>query len=203
MLTVFWDTKDVILIDFFTAGTINAACYCDTLTKLKSAILRKRPGLLSRGVLFLDDNARPDTARHTKEHIRRLGWERLDDTAYSPDLALSDFLPFPTSKSALLGRHYRNNVEVRKAKKNFLLSLGTDFYPDGFLKLISWYDKCINISVVNMWRNSKKFSLCYIIVCSCSVIKLLVKQHDKTYFRNVPCIKKPYSKVELTNALAG
>ncbi|GBM62916.1 hypothetical protein AVEN_22325-1 [Araneus ventricosus] len=38
-------------------GTINAARYCDILTKLMSAIRRKRPGLLSRGVLFLDDNA--------------------------------------------------------------------------------------------------------------------------------------------------
>ncbi|GBM56009.1 hypothetical protein AVEN_45151-1 [Araneus ventricosus] len=56
-LTVFWDAKGVILIDFFTSGTINAARYCDTLTKLMSAIRRKRPGLLSRGVLFLDDNA--------------------------------------------------------------------------------------------------------------------------------------------------
>ncbi|GBN47430.1 hypothetical protein AVEN_205538-1 [Araneus ventricosus] len=31
-----------------------------------------------------------------------------------------------------------------KAVKNFLQSLGTDFYQDGFFKLISRYDKCIN-----------------------------------------------------------
>ncbi|GBN14732.1 hypothetical protein AVEN_201506-1, partial [Araneus ventricosus] len=57
--------------------TINAARYCHTLTKLKSAIRRQRPGLLSRGFLFLHDNGRPNTARDTKEHIRRLVWERL------------------------------------------------------------------------------------------------------------------------------
>ncbi|GBL74435.1 hypothetical protein AVEN_235388-1 [Araneus ventricosus] len=57
VLTVFWDPKGFILIDFFTSRTINAARYYDTLTKLMSTIRRKRPGLLSRGVLFLDDNA--------------------------------------------------------------------------------------------------------------------------------------------------
>ncbi|GBM50098.1 hypothetical protein AVEN_223306-1 [Araneus ventricosus] len=35
--------------------------------------------------------------------------------------------------------------EVRPAVKNFLRSLGTDFYQDGSLKLISRYDKCINV----------------------------------------------------------
>ncbi|GBL69556.1 hypothetical protein AVEN_154378-1 [Araneus ventricosus] len=69
-------------------GTFRKDHQCGTLTKLKSAILRMRPGLLSRGALFLDDNARPNTVRDTKEHIRRLGWERLDDPAYSPALAL-------------------------------------------------------------------------------------------------------------------
>ncbi|GBO43620.1 hypothetical protein AVEN_197492-1 [Araneus ventricosus] len=33
-----------------------------------------------------------------------------------------------------------------KAAKNFLQSLGTDLYQDGFLKLISRYDKTINVS---------------------------------------------------------
>ncbi|GBL97823.1 hypothetical protein AVEN_231975-1 [Araneus ventricosus] len=37
VLTVFYDTKGVILIDFLTSRTINAAWYCDTFTKLMSA----------------------------------------------------------------------------------------------------------------------------------------------------------------------
>ncbi|GBM96179.1 hypothetical protein AVEN_249982-1 [Araneus ventricosus] len=53
--------------------------------------------------------------------------------------------PFPALKSALSGRHFRNNEEVRSAVKNLLRSLGNDFYQDGFLKLIYRYDKCINV----------------------------------------------------------
>ncbi|GBM88151.1 hypothetical protein AVEN_12372-1 [Araneus ventricosus] len=133
LLTVNWNAKFVIFIDFFTSVTINLARYCETLTKL-------RPGLL-----FLDDNAIPNTARDTKEHIRLLGWERLDDPGYGPDLVASDFHLFPAWKSAPLGRHLRSNSEVRLVVENFLRSLGTDFYQDGFLKLISLNDKCINV----------------------------------------------------------
>ncbi|GBM48373.1 hypothetical protein AVEN_103559-1 [Araneus ventricosus] len=44
---------------------------------------------------------------------------------------------FPALKSALSGRHFRSNEDVRQAVTNFRPSLGTDFYQDGFLKLIS------------------------------------------------------------------
>ncbi|GBM79145.1 hypothetical protein AVEN_237597-1, partial [Araneus ventricosus] len=68
---------------------MNAVRYCDTLTILISAIQRKTPGLLNRGILFLDDSGRPNTARVAKEDIRCLGWERWADPAYSPDLTSS------------------------------------------------------------------------------------------------------------------
>ncbi|GBM23547.1 hypothetical protein AVEN_196629-1 [Araneus ventricosus] len=67
--------------------------------------------------LFLDDNARPHTARDTKEPIRRLGWKRLDTPAYSLDLAPSDFHLFEVSA---IGRHFRSNEKVRQPMKNFL-----------------------------------------------------------------------------------
>ncbi|GBM02461.1 hypothetical protein AVEN_76508-1 [Araneus ventricosus] len=52
---------------------------------------------------------------------------------------------FPALKSALSGGHFRSNEEVRRAVKNFHRSLGIDSYQDGFLKLISRYDNCINV----------------------------------------------------------
>ncbi|GBO14129.1 hypothetical protein AVEN_183374-1 [Araneus ventricosus] len=53
---------------------------------------------------------------------------------------------FPALKLALLGRHFRSNEEVHLAVKNYLRSLGIDFDQDGFTKLISRYDKCINVA---------------------------------------------------------
>ncbi|GBL92161.1 hypothetical protein AVEN_91507-1 [Araneus ventricosus] len=50
----------------------------------------------------------------------------------------------PSLRSELSRSHFRSNEEVRVVVKNFLRSLGTDFYQDGFLKLISRCEKCMN-----------------------------------------------------------
>ncbi|GBL60435.1 hypothetical protein AVEN_140135-1 [Araneus ventricosus] len=121
------------------------------------------------GVSFMDDNTRPYAVRSTKEHIRRLGWERLDHPAYRPDLAPSDFQPFLAFKSALSKCFFRSNEEVQQAVKNFRRSLGTDFYQIGFLKLVSRYDKCINIGgeyVVKSLPFTFVFMPLYVLICN-------------------------------------
>jgi hypothetical protein len=60
MATVFWDVHTVLLVDFTPpSSTINAAAYQETLKRLKEAIRRKIPELLTKGlrVLLLHDNA--------------------------------------------------------------------------------------------------------------------------------------------------
>ncbi|GBN00800.1 hypothetical protein AVEN_208836-1 [Araneus ventricosus] len=57
----------------------------------------------------------------------------------------------PALKSARSGRHFRSNEEVRQDVRSFLRSLGTDFYKEGFSKLISRYGKtrrliCVKIA---------------------------------------------------------
>ncbi|GBM96656.1 hypothetical protein AVEN_240967-1 [Araneus ventricosus] len=53
---------------------------------------------------------------------------------------------------------------LRGAVKNCLHSLSTGFYQDGFFKLISRYDKCINVGAECV-KNSQKVVFCYGIVC--------------------------------------
>ncbi|KAJ4449970.1 hypothetical protein ANN_01377 [Periplaneta americana] len=92
MCTVFWDRKGILLIDFLPKGeTVNADRYCETLRKLRRAIQNKRRGMLTAGVVFLHDNARPHTARRTAAVLTEFGWELFDQPPYSPDLAPSDF----------------------------------------------------------------------------------------------------------------
>jgi hypothetical protein len=51
MATVFWDVHGVLLVYFTPPGsTINAVAYQETLKRLKEAIRRKRPGLLTKGL---------------------------------------------------------------------------------------------------------------------------------------------------------
>ncbi|GBM76026.1 hypothetical protein AVEN_47004-1 [Araneus ventricosus] len=63
----------------------------------------RKNGNKPRGVLSSDDNARHHTARGTKEHIRRLGWERLDHSAYRLDLTPVRLSPFPCIEVSTMG----------------------------------------------------------------------------------------------------
>ncbi|KAJ4439580.1 hypothetical protein ANN_07707 [Periplaneta americana] len=95
MCTVFWDRKGILLIDFLPRGeTVNADRYCETLRKLRRAIQNKRRGMLTAGVVLLNDNARPHTARRTAAVLTEFGRELFDHPPYSPDLAPSDFHVF-------------------------------------------------------------------------------------------------------------
>ncbi|XP_018564185.1 histone-lysine N-methyltransferase SETMAR-like [Anoplophora glabripennis] len=144
MCTVFWDWKGILLIDFLPRGqTIKADAYCETLRKLRRAIQNKRRGLLSKGVVFLHDNARPHTANVTKNLLQGLGWEVFDHPPYSPDLAPSDFHLFLHPKSFLGGQHFNNDEELKENVSNCLKTQAANFYEEGIQKLVLRYDKCL------------------------------------------------------------
>ena len=89
MLTVFWDSQGTALEHYHERGTtINRARYSKMLTdRLKPAIRSKRRRLMSKGVVLLHDNARPHTAAHTAETLRKLRIEVMTHPSYNPDLA--------------------------------------------------------------------------------------------------------------------
>jgi histone-lysine N-methyltransferase SETMAR len=85
------------------------------------------------------DDARPHTAVATVNHIASFGWESLDHAPYSPDLAPSDFHFFSGLKRALEGRRFTPNEDVEAA----IRTQDTDFYQQGFFKLMKRWDKSI------------------------------------------------------------
>ena len=87
MISVFWDSKGIHLIDYLQKWvTINADYYCNIIkNNLRRSIQNKRRGKIFRGILYHHDNARPHTAAKTKELLRSLGWEIVPHPSYSPD----------------------------------------------------------------------------------------------------------------------
>ncbi|KAJ4432825.1 hypothetical protein ANN_21464 [Periplaneta americana] len=146
MATVFWDRKDVLLLDFMPKGTtINANRYCETLRKLRRAIQNKRLGMLSRGVVLLHDNARPHTVASTRELLDQFGWEIFDHSPYSPDLAPSDFHLFTKLKDFLGDTRFGSDEELKKTVNTGLNELAAEEYNTGILELVNRYDKCLNV----------------------------------------------------------
>jgi histone-lysine N-methyltransferase SETMAR len=73
---------------------------------------------VTKGVLFLHDNAPAHWALATQKKMAYLGFQCLDHPPYSPDLALSDL--FPGLKKQFKGRHFPFDAEVIAAAETWL-----------------------------------------------------------------------------------
>jgi len=84
----FWDQDSIILTDFLPKGqTINAEYYSSLLAQMKEILKEKRRGMVTKGVLFLHNNAPAHRALATQKKLAYLGFQCLDHPPYSPDLA--------------------------------------------------------------------------------------------------------------------
>jgi histone-lysine N-methyltransferase SETMAR len=128
MLTLFWDYKGPILEHYMPRGlTINGESYCDLLQNhLKPAILSKRRGLLSSGVLLQHDNTRS----HTAKKITDLRLECIPHPAYSPDLAQSDYHVFGPLKEALSGKKFSTDDDIKEVVHRWLRSQKSFFLAE-------------------------------------------------------------------------
>ena len=118
MALVFWDIRGVVHHEFLPKGrTINKVYYCDVLDRVHKAI--KKETIFA--VVFQQDNARPHTAKLTKEKLAKLGWEVLNHPPYSPDLAPSDFHLFRSMANKLNNEQmkFKNETEAKRFVNKF------------------------------------------------------------------------------------
>jgi histone-lysine N-methyltransferase SETMAR len=95
---------------------------------------RKYPALVNRRrVLLQQDNASPHTARKTKERLRELNaTELLPRSAYSPDLAPSDFHLFRAIAHFSRGRSLKTIEDFEMGCREFVASKDKAWYRRGF-----------------------------------------------------------------------
>jgi len=92
----FWDQNGILLIDYLPKGqTINADYYSSLLVQLKDILKEKCQGKVTKGFLFLPDNALAHQALATQKKLAYLGFQCLYHPPYSLDLALLDYHLFP------------------------------------------------------------------------------------------------------------
>jgi len=131
----FWYQDVILLNDYLPKGlTINAECYSSLLVQLKDILKEKRRGKVTKGVLFLQDNAPAHPALAIQKKLAYLGFQCLDHPPYSPDLALSDYHLLPglkktiERKKQLKGRHFSSDGEVIAAAETWLDGQPSDFF---------------------------------------------------------------------------
>jgi len=99
LASIFWNQDCILLIDYLPKGqTINAEFYSFLLMQLKDILKEKRRGKVTKVVLFLHDNTPAHRALATQKKLAYLGFQCLDHSPYSPDLAPSDYHLFPGLK---------------------------------------------------------------------------------------------------------
>ena len=111
--------------------------------QLKDILKEKRCGKVTKGVLFLHDNAPPHRAFATQKKLVYLGFQCLDH----PDLAPSDYHLFPGLK-----KNYWKVAIFRSTRKSLLPRPGwTDnllnffFFLSGLQRLEQRAKKCIEL----------------------------------------------------------
>lgn len=109
MVTIFWDSEGVILVDFLDdQRTVNEAYYETALKKLHDALLKNRPGKMNRQILFHRNNASAHSSKLSRAVLREFRRELLLHPPCSPDLAPFVFFLFFEIKRT----NQRNSVGV-------------------------------------------------------------------------------------------
>ena len=102
---IFWDRYGILLAEYLPDGTtISGSYYASITERLCSAILEKYRGKVSDGVLLLHDNAPILKCNIVQAAIRQAAFIELNDRAYSPDIALSDYYLFSNLEKFVRGK---------------------------------------------------------------------------------------------------
>jgi len=113
--------------------------------QLKDILKEKRRGKVTKGVLFLHDNAPAHRALATQKKLAYLGFQCLDHPPCSPDLAPLDYHLFPGLKKQLKGCQFLSDAEVIAAVDTWFDGQPSEFFLSGLQKLEQWAMKCIEL----------------------------------------------------------
>ena len=113
--------------------------------QLKDILKEKRRGKVTKGVLFLHDNAPAHRALATHKKLAYLDFQCLDHPPYSPDLAPSDYQLFPGLKKTIEKSPFFSDAEVIAAAEICLDGQLSEFLLTGFQESEQRAKKCIEL----------------------------------------------------------
>ncbi|XP_045445715.1 histone-lysine N-methyltransferase SETMAR-like [Melitaea cinxia] len=169
--TIFWDCEGVLLIDYLPKKTtMNAEYYAGLLKKVREAIVEKRRGKISKGILFLQDNAPVHTARIARQALLETGFDEVNHPPYSPDLAPSDYFSFKNLKKDLRGRRFGDDEEMKVAVNEHFLAKDAGYFLSGIQAL---YKRCQR-NLVTQVHGVMLCAAVYVMIHRASLVEAIV-----------------------------
>lgn len=140
MLSVFWDVRGIVSIDFADSNTtLNSEYYSNLVKETRSR--RRKPR--NSNLWILHDNAPIHSAARVEETLEKCSFKKVTHPPYSPDLAPSDFYLFQHLKRHLRGTHFTNPEAVKEAVETFLKSKPDGWFRAAFDELVLRWKKCL------------------------------------------------------------
>ena len=146
MLCIWWCSKGVIHFEIVPDGNaINSEVYVNQLQRVQEKI--RRPPFAAhfrKGVLFLQDNARPHVSAITQEKLFQLKWAVLPHPPYSPDISPCDYYLFRSLEHFLRDKQFTEDNGIKSAIQSFIDSKAPEFWSNGIQKLPELWEKIID-----------------------------------------------------------
>ena len=143
MLSIWWDIHGVIHHEFLPPNaTITSEVYCNQLQRLKEKLIETRPQ--HDKVYFQQDNARPHSAKTTRDCLLTFGWEIIPHPPYFHDLAPTDYHLFRSLQNHLADRQFDDLQSLKTGIVQFLEAKPPSFYRDGIHSLPVRWQKVID-----------------------------------------------------------
>ncbi|MEZ0498458.1 hypothetical protein [Sphingomonas sp. IW22] len=145
LMCIFWDIRGILYKEFLKSGqTLTTEVYIQQLHKVNSVIKKTWPShLIRKGIIFLQDNAKPHTSNLTKQKLDKLRWTVLKHAPYSPDKAPSDYYLFRCLQNSLAGTKFKSSDETISQVQSFLSSKDQYFFKEGIYRLLKRWEKIV------------------------------------------------------------
>ena len=99
------------------------------------SLWRKGRSKVIRRVLFLHDNAPIDKCNIVQTAILQAGFIKLNQSGYSPDIALTNYHPLSNLKKFLLLKHFSSDDEAVTTVEGYLTDLNSECFCKGLQSL--------------------------------------------------------------------
>ncbi len=138
MIVSFYDSKGMVYYEYVQRPqTVNQQVFRAIFRRFDAAHQCRRPNSTMRGRKFLHmDNAPAHNATLTLALVEQLGWTRLPQPSYSPDLTPSDFWLYHRLKRNLKGVRFASLNDLKDAVSDEISQITALEYHHSIM--VSW-----------------------------------------------------------------